>query len=332
MVHRSPTEPARTEATRPFDGPPFDDVPGMLSMLSGRWLSVHFFFAGDIYGPDGDHLLLKGVAPLARAFLRRGWVERYFFLRYREDGPHLRLRLRGRPQTLIRRVAPAVDRLAEDPAWTDAGLVRLAFVPYEAELRRYGGPAATALAERLFQVSSETATDLLGQIDPGARQQRLGKGLLAMLVLLQVFVRRRRPAVTLARHYGQAFLAGQIPDPDQRNTWQRRFAEACRRQETTLGALVVRAWQTLETGGDLPPTLALYRQELQGLGRRLRNLARGGRLQGDASSPGRTPIPWQQASASLVPSYLHMMNNRLGIDPREEAYLAMLIAHNLGET
>lgn len=294
---------------------------------SPSWASFHLFIDGEIYGSAGDRLLLDAVAPLARDLLGSGRVSRYFFIRYREDGPHLRLRLRGRPEILTREVVPEVNRRAAGPSWAAAGLTRLVAVAYEPELGRYGGPAATALAERLFYASSEAAVELLRPLAGPSRRQRLGRGLLAMLVLLQVFVRRREPAAALAAGYADAFLAGQMPQTDTRELWSRLFTETCRRQGPDLGPTVSRAWRSLEQeNGELPEPIETYRRRLLALHRRLRNLARGGRL-----DPSRATLPWQQVVASLVPSYLHMMNNRLGIDPREEAYLARLIAETLGE-
>lgn len=56
--------------------------------MNRRWVSVHAYYHGDL-----DTLLLGGVAPLLAELRAGGLVERSFFLRYWDGGPHLRLRL-----------------------------------------------------------------------------------------------------------------------------------------------------------------------------------------------------------------------------------------------
>ncbi|MFD0489780.1 thiopeptide-type bacteriocin biosynthesis protein [Saccharopolyspora erythraea] len=80
-------------------------------------------------------------------------VDRWFFLRYRDPHPHLRLRLHGPARELQDEV------LARLRAWTERvrglGLVqRLALDTYRPEWERYGGPPAMAADERVFHADS----------------------------------------------------------------------------------------------------------------------------------------------------------------------------------
>src|SRR5262245_6381664 len=54
----------------------------------GQWISIHVFYAG-----NADEMLVECVAPLVARLRNRGLIQRYFFIRYWLEGPHVRLRL-----------------------------------------------------------------------------------------------------------------------------------------------------------------------------------------------------------------------------------------------
>ncbi|MEV0982232.1 lantibiotic dehydratase [Streptomyces sp. NPDC049915] len=134
-----------------------------------------------VHGLGGDwlHLKLHGSArtqdDLLRLHLHRLigrsrelGADRWFFIRYTDDaGHHLRLRLRGDRRVLWSAVAPAVGELLGD--WQRQGLLRGHTVaPYDPETERYGGAAALATAEEVFQYDSEAAVELLRIAHQGA--------------------------------------------------------------------------------------------------------------------------------------------------------------------
>ncbi|HKV11458.1 MAG TPA: thiopeptide-type bacteriocin biosynthesis protein, partial [Thermoanaerobaculia bacterium] len=198
---------------------------------------------------------------------------------------------------------------------------------YEPEVERYGGPWGLALAEELFHHQSETALALLAKIPPGTRPQRLGKGLLAMLVLLFLYRGERGAAAELARSYGTDYLKIWARDAEEQEHWLQTFEEAFDRQADRLADYVESAWEALESGGELTPELDAYRRDMEDVARRLRELFDQGRLLLDA----QTATDWDDHVRWIVPSYIHMMNNRLGVTIQEESYLSVLIAGTLGE-
>jgi thiopeptide-type bacteriocin biosynthesis protein len=59
------------------------------------WISLHVFYTGPL-----DRVITEAVGSLVGTFTSKGSIDGYFFLRYWESGPHLRLRLHPtRPQT-----------------------------------------------------------------------------------------------------------------------------------------------------------------------------------------------------------------------------------------
>ena len=115
-----------------------------------------------LYGPrSGEDELLAGSIRRLGAELREARIaDRWFFLRYADPDPHLRLRFSGAPERLTTLMLP---RLC---AW-GSGLIadglcqKFVFDTYEREVERYGGPEATQASETLFTADSQFVADLL---------------------------------------------------------------------------------------------------------------------------------------------------------------------------
>ena len=126
-------------------------------------------------GPLGaDQILREVVGPLVRQALGTGAVERWFFLRFADPHPHLRLRLQGPPVRHLGETLPALHA-ALAPACGRGTVWRLQLDTYEREVERYGGEAGILLAERIFEVDSEAALEVLEALGeeepPDARWQ-----------------------------------------------------------------------------------------------------------------------------------------------------------------
>jgi thiopeptide-type bacteriocin biosynthesis protein len=290
---------------------------------SRAWLSVHLFFDGNIYGPVADRVILDLVAPLVREAEDRGWLERHFFVRYSEGGPHIRLRLFGRREFLEEHVRPLILEGASSFTAIHSG-VRSIPIPYEPEFDRYGGPEGIALAERFFHASSNTAFALLQGIGPTDGSARLGKALLAMVVLTHAFYPDRADAAAFLQLYGTRYLRSFARSEGHRESFRRAFDEAFRRQAEHLTQYVVEGWARLERGESVSPTLDPYVQRIGQIRLEFERLAYLGRLH----QRNQVITGALEATGRIVPSYLHMMSNRIGVSVPHEAYLSDLIQHS----
>ena len=113
---------------------------------------------------SADRVLREVVAPLVRAARASGAARRWFFVRYADPAPHLRLRLDGDPARLAAEVLPALHRLAA-PLLDDGTLIRIGLDTYQREVERYGGPAGVELVEELFWHDSEAALAIVEGLD-----------------------------------------------------------------------------------------------------------------------------------------------------------------------
>ncbi|HEV7590230.1 MAG TPA: thiopeptide-type bacteriocin biosynthesis protein [Longimicrobium sp.] len=322
-----------------------------------RWLAAHLFIDRDtgIYGGECDEIALEVAEPFVRRCQREGWIDGWFYIRYSEYGPHVRLRLHGRAQVLDDEVWPALQEHVRarypdvvferpdvpamptypPPAPADGEaekvegpprITHAALIEYEPETDRYGGPEAIRVAERFFEVSSEAACSLLQKTSRTERSSRLGKGLLTMVEMMHVFSGGDRAAASRwANQYNIGYLRGVARDEEARGAWLGAFDSGYGSQADTLGEYVEEVWSRMDEGEPLSDALDLYRDGLLEVRGHFRDLFDTGRL----GAPLEPYTAWEPAVGGICSSYLHMMNNRLGITIQEESYLAYLIVRTL---
>lgn len=294
-------------------------------MSSGRtdlcWSSHYLDFDSWVYGEEADEVLLQGVLPVVSRGESEGLIDRWFFVRYHDEVPHLRIRCRGREQDLRRDWGPRIRAAAEELP-TIRGIRE---IPYEPEVDRYAGTAGLAVSEDLFHASSRAAAELLRVLPPGERSARLGQAMLFQVVTLWAFEPDRDEVAEMAAAYGHGYLRALSPDPEQLSTWITAFEAGLERQASHLADYLEATWEALEQEKPLTDRLDPWRRDLiDAVGRFREHCERG-----ELSKDGERCTSWPEMSRFLAASHLHMMNNRLGIDIREESYLSVLVHHTL---
>jgi thiopeptide-type bacteriocin biosynthesis protein len=289
--------------------------------VTGEWLSAHIFFNGELYGKDCDRVILDLVAPFVQVCHEHQWITRYFFIRYGENGPHVRLRLYGRRDILECKAKPLFSAKIAAP-------LRVLWIPYEPEMERYGGSDGVTLAELFFHYSSDISIFLLGKIISEERSSRLGKALLSMSVLLYVFLEDRTKAAKFARNYGMNYLKTLLRDEALQSRWVEAFGAGYTRQAEILAIYINETWERLQASETLSEVLDRYRRNVHEIKWRFKTLWADRRLM-----IGSVVLEnWEHCVSAIVSSYMHMMNNRLGVTLQEESYLAYLLAQTLGKS
>ena len=169
-----------------------------LQQHGDRWLYVK------LYGSEGsaDRVLIDLVWPFLSRVCATSKAGTWFFVRYADPRPHLRVRVlleseadRGRWFSKLRRAGTGL---------CEAGyLWRIERARYQPETTRYGGSSGLKLAERLFEADSRCVLRLISLGSDGellAGRWRLG--MLAQHTLLKAFEPdpARRQAV-MQRHF-----------------------------------------------------------------------------------------------------------------------------------
>ena len=121
-----------------------------------EWLYAKVYAPGTI----ADQLVAGPLGEFARDALVSAIADDWFFVRYRDQRPHLRVRFRGEPRGLTGELTPRLYALASD--LIDRGACQaFALDTYERELERYGGEAGMDVAEAVFGVDSGIIVELI---------------------------------------------------------------------------------------------------------------------------------------------------------------------------
>lgn len=329
-----------------------------------HWISLHVF-----YGKEQRTLLLECFTPALQNLVRQQAIKRYFFVRYWEGGPHVRLRvvpipgaeeavkallearicafLRERPvffempegsQVWARR--NFVLEYGEDELYRKYGPEGIIptypentfhYITYEPEYERYGGAEGMEISERHFHVASETALHRLTWDNMHVKGVRLAQAITLMLGLCYAFLETDEAVAIFMRGYATSwyirFLNGK-PDGLASGTMARA--------ELALPAVsdrITKLSNEFRTGNfnGITAADAEWNEHGKHLKNQLKTMINDGRVAvPDRFADTRAQSPLMRHLIPLLFSYIHMMNNRLGIAITEEVSMAYLIYRSLG--
>ncbi|ARQ71148.1 thiopeptide-type bacteriocin biosynthesis protein [Streptomyces marincola] len=283
---------------------------------AGPWLSLHCFLR--CAPEETDALLHEDLAPHLDGLVARGDASAWFFIRYDEGGPHLRVRVRDPAQDAAAALPGVLSRMAARwPAAADGGPRaadgtgrhgEVRAVPYEPETDRYGGPAGLPVAEEVFALSSRVAARAVASAPRGSA--RLAAAIdLAHATALACGMDRLAAARWLRGHAaGWRWVEG-VPLLAPRHV-HARVNQVYAAQREAFGGRAAALWESLGAGGG-PDVLRDWHDGVRAADLALRA----------GPAAGARPRVWA--------SQLHMLLNRLGVAPDEERAVCRLAARTL---
>jgi thiopeptide-type bacteriocin biosynthesis protein len=241
---------------------------------------------------SADRVITELVRLWVTDALVSGAADRWFFLRYADQGARLRVRIHGDPARLMGEVFPALQ--AGAAAFAPGVIWNVALDTYQRETERFGGPHGIEIAEHMFHADSDAVAAILEHLEGDAGEiARWQLTLRGIDLLLDDLGLDRRAKLAVMRA-GKAKLAGMLhasPGLD------RQLGAAYRTQRAALEALLAPA---SDPTGDLAAPLAV----LQGRSTRLApwvHELRGRERAGQLTQP----------IAELAWSFVHMFTNRM---------------------
>jgi lantibiotic biosynthesis protein len=137
----------------------FDAAPGQIS----RWHppGSEWLFA-KVYCPRNleDDVICDSMFALTENAVASGFADSWFFIRYADPEPHIRLRFHGSPETLTHHLFAHVCEWAG--RLMSGGLcLKIQFDTYEQELERFGGARGMSSSETIFAADSRSAIAIL---------------------------------------------------------------------------------------------------------------------------------------------------------------------------
>jgi len=287
--------------------------------------------------------------------LARGLADQYFFIRYWERGPHLRLRFRGEVDVLERELKPEIDACFNDymrrhPTTREGWAVEAAtlqnwypndsiqYVTYEPEIERYGGDVGMPIGERQFQASSNAVLAAISESDNWDYERALGAAIqlhlayahglgLALADLTSFFALVAEGWLPRAYPYDEKTSIEE--HQNKRGETLKAFESTYSEQKEMLVAFVATLWQALNEGVSFEQEwLNTWHAEMKLIGKDLGEAHRAGELTMGMYNQ-RAVERWKKHDQKqpwlILESYVHMTNNRLGILNMDEAFLGYLI-------
>jgi hypothetical protein len=329
--------------------------------MNKNWISVHIFYYG-----DQNYLLVQSIAPLIASLREQGLIQRYFFIKYWVEGPHIRLRLlpaQGADEDKIKHMVsqaitaflerhPALYIPREFSPLAKTMFIReygeekwretygkgeqmplrpnnsFAFIDYEPEYVRYAGPAGMELSEWHFEQSSDTVIDLLRETNIGVSSMLLGRSVQLALPFFYGIFREDSKVLHALERYILYWTH-----------WQRQgipeqiYAKKYQRMAPALRQRVakIRQYMLEEQPSDrLTSVERTWKEHISEFRVRIARLYEEHRI----VVPDRDlPFPTSQTLDGvyhyLQGSYVHMTNNRLGVLIPQEVYVAYLLKRTL---
>jgi thiopeptide-type bacteriocin biosynthesis protein len=279
------------------------------------WLSAHI----SCEQANLDEIIEHGVDPFVQTVLKTREVSRYFFIRHSDGGSHIRLRLREAEPLGRGHIGKLLEQsLAEDfpkrivairpcPGG-QSPVASLVYIPYVPEISRYGGSSGLAVAEEHFQFSSAFAMRVI-KLTFHASERRYAYGFHLMLASVR--------EIGLSGYAISDFF----------DIYCDRALRECGIQASSKVRLAVQEW-ALRRASEIAPFAHVTPKAPKFLcvsdSRIIAEWSNG--LRGHIERLRSVQASLSTSLTAILSSYLHMLNNRLGLRLYREAQLAALIA------
>lgn len=279
------------------------------------WISAY------IYHPEPiEPLLARCISPLVNTLLHNNKIKSYFFIRYWTKGQHIRLRLKTERQSirdvrheLTSAVGTYFDTIAHSALQSNNQVIRgfqqgtLRFIPYRPEYDRYGGIGGVSIAHGLFCLSSSTVMKLFNNPQNWSVTNKTGNALQMAFLCYKTFFGLNHSLQIVQSSNRFVTSAVKIQS-------EKIYID----QKTQLVDYFLRLSNSSQFSAYAPRWLARWVEGIQTSSRELARLAKNSNLSEDKL-------------AQIVSSYIHMNNNRLGIDYTNEQHIVNLLSYILND-
>ncbi|MFK7809747.1 MAG: thiopeptide-type bacteriocin biosynthesis protein [Saprospiraceae bacterium] len=325
------------------------------------WLAAHLY-----YNEPWERLLIESVLPFAEIIKQTGIAESWFFIRYWDRGPHIRLRFKATPTVIEQMLRSnteehflnyfqSVPSFRTDPPYP-AGIPEsykwlpnnsVCFEAYFPEYQRYGGEAGVGIAEEQFALSSKI---ILKYIESTGQQwsydDSLGTAIKLHLSFLKSAGLNYKAVISFLKFYFENWLPHAIVlEPGERDATViqkkkietlQQFSDAYDLQKESLISFHKTLWKGLQQEEDtfVDVLLVEWIRENKLILNNLQQAEKENHLEArheDFAYQKTKDHPFYQPLWDHYADYMHMTNNRLGVQNKDEGYLGYLMLSAMEE-
>lgn len=308
-----------------------------------EWLSTYLY-----YGEPLDIFIVNAVAPFVQSVLQQGLSTQYFFIRYWENGPHIRLRFKAQGNNLIEELKLRVidffaiyfekypsSRLGYISGINIAANNSYVFEEYTPETSRYGGKLALEVSEHQFQYSSQACLTLLSENkNQWDVETAIGLAIQLHISLVHSMCYTKSEAKIFFELLSislEPYLTYSFKKEYNEENLHKLFSIHFEAVKDSIIPFINEFWNLLDQGFIFNELwmnnwLTGMKSVYNGLDRLF--------VTGKIECP---PIEYLKNAygnakpemSYILSSYIHMTNNRLGIRNDQEPYIAFIIANSL---
>lgn len=269
--------------------------------VGSEWLSARIFCGTN----TAEKLFSNVLRPFTEELLSKKLIDKFFFLRYNEEGHHIRIRFHNAEQKDFWRDVISLLQKTLQPFMDNRTVHNLQFETYRREIERYGFDTMV-LSEDLFWHHSEAVMNFNSMLDgDDGEQYRWQAGLKAIDLFLDDFgytlEHKCKLVKDLDRMYSEEFNIGY--------TERKKISEQFSNHKQQVNVLMSDAWQNDECLARAIPVFAN------------RNESYRATVEGILIAPSVQGNPMQLDY--LVQSYLHMFINRLFVSSQRKTELVI---------
>lgn len=325
------------------------------------WLSIYLF-----YNEPWEDFLQKAIEPYVSTAIQTGIAEQYFFIRYWEKGPHIRLRLKGNTEmvnTILkpnleehflnyfeskpsRRIEPQYPaEFSEKLKWFPNNSIQ--YVDYVPEFDRFGGINGVACAEEQFMISSRTVLEFIKQKGRNwSYDDAMGTAIKLHLSFIHSAGFSIEEAISFFDFFTKNWLTYTFKNVQEEITKEdyshqsdlsiKAFEDSFDAQKESLIPFHEALWIGMEEGTEFEETILNYwTKKNKSILNSLIYLFQNQKLsnRSDQFVYQIAPQPYSDKSLiySILADFVHLTNNRLGIFNRDESYLSFMMKRCLEE-
>ncbi len=316
-------------------------------MPNNQYLSFHIYYA-----EPWEPLLTGAIRPLVKKLVGDGLITQYFFIRYWERGPHIRLRLKKEAEideAIITKAVheeisnfilknpsklflmPEMEEKKVAESWRNNNQIYVE--EYQPEVSRYGGLNGLALAELQFFASSQMVLDELVETKNWSYDHALGAAIKHHLEFVFAINMTPDTAAIFFEKICQDWLPRAISEEgsaEERTKIFDQFQNAYSVQKEVVLPYIQRIWEQLgkSSEGSDSPSLKNWLSINQAVYSNLQLLEKSGLLNWEINNL-ESDKSYESKRWNILGDFVHLTNNRLGVLNRDEGFLAFMLAKAL---
>lgn len=285
-------------------------------MKEKKWVSFHIY-----YKKDCNVVLTKLVEPFISTRLKSGLIHNFFFIRYGDSDLHIRLRIFVNTDYILS-IKKELQASILDFNSLSFDHLTMEQAVYNPEFNRYGGSQAIIIAEDQFHICSQIILELLKDRTNMDLQMTMYLSLSMQIAIVPILELDPKQQINFFKFLYEHFVQSNSLIVERE--YKKTLPEHNDFSQKLLPKLVYIVSHTKELKKWQQKMLSIY-QELM----KLKKL----HLLEEPHCGFKQKLKFYSAENytlyHIFASYIHMLNNRLGITNKTEGYIYYLLSASM---